>query len=150
MKRHLCLLLLPVFVLVGGCAPKQVRVYEALPESRSQIIEYAITLMGKPYKSAAKGPDAFDCSGLVYYVYKRFNVALPYTTEELDRVGVEISRADVLAGDLVFFKIKRAYHMGMMLNGHEFIHASKSRGVAIDKLDLPYWQRSLLRFRRVL
>jgi cell wall-associated NlpC family hydrolase len=149
-KKNLFLLLVAITFLCAGCASKQVRVYESIPESRSQIVEYAMTLMGKPYKSAAKGPDAFDCSGLVYYVYKRFDIPLPYTTEELDRAGFEIPRQSVLPGDLVFFKIKRAYHMGIMVDGHGFIHASKSRGVAIDKLNTPYWQKSLLRFRRVL
>lgn len=144
------ILLIVVILLVWGCAPKKVRVYESLPESREKIVTYAMTLIGKPYRNAAKGPEAFDCSGLVYYVYKRFDVNVPNHSEALDRTGVEINREEVLGGDLVFFKIKKAYHIGIMINERQFIHASQSRGVAVDALDTPYWQRGFLRFRRIL
>jgi probable lipoprotein NlpC len=55
-----------------------------------------------------------------------------------------------LPGDLVIFKIKRDFHVGVVLNDREFVHASKSRGVAIDDLSLPYWTKSLQGFRSVL
>ena len=35
---------------------------------------------GKPYRWGAAGPNSFDCSGLVQYVYKRLGVNLPRTT----------------------------------------------------------------------
>ncbi len=55
-----------------------------------------------------------------------------------------------MPGDLVVFRIKGDFHVGIMLNGHEFVHASKSRGVAIDDLSLPYWRKSLKAFRSFL
>ena len=117
---------------------------------RDDIVRYAVTLLGKPYRNAAKGPDAFDCSGFVHYVYKRFDITVPISTEGLNRMGYEISRSDVLIGDLVVFRIKRDHHVGIMINGLEFIHASTSRGVAIDSVDAPYWKRNFSQFRRVI
>jgi cell wall-associated NlpC family hydrolase len=61
-----------------------------------------------------------------------------------------VSRDAVLPGDLVVFKIRRDFHVGIMLNERDFIHASRSRGVAIDDLTLPYWTRSLQGFRSIL
>ena len=135
-----------------GCAPKAVRIYEPEPavKARGDIVRYAMTLLGKPYRNAAKGPDAFDCSGFVHYVYGRFDVSVPVSTEGLNRTGYEIERNKVEVGDLVVFRIKRDYHVGIMINEVEFIHASKSRGVTIDNVDASYWKRNLRNFRRVL
>ena len=135
-----------------GCAPKTVRIYDSAPAARmsGDIVRYAVTLLGKPYKNAAKGPDAFDCSGFVYYVYGRFGMAVPVSTDGLDKIGYEIGRSDVASGDLVVFLIGRERHVGIMINRLEFIHASKSRGVTVDSIDAAYWKRNFSHFRRIL
>jgi cell wall-associated NlpC family hydrolase len=136
----------------SGCAPKSVRPYESAPsyELRGSIVDYAVTLLGKNYRNGAKGPDSFDCSGFVYYVYGRFNVAVPVSTAGLNKAGYEVPRDDISPADLAVFKISRDYHVGIMINRLEFIHASKSRGIAIDSIDAPYWKRNFSHFRRVL
>lgn len=139
-----------LILVLFGCAPKKIRVYESLPEIRNNIIQSAVSLQGRPYRGGAKGPDAFDCSGLVHYVYKKSNITLPIAAEGQERVGYEISRGGVLPGDLVFFIIKKDVHVGIMINRREFVHASKSRGVVIDSVDSEYWKRSLHAFRSVL
>lgn len=123
---------------------------EPLSEKRSVVVRTVVDLMGKPYKNGGRGPDSFDCSGLVYYTYKKTGMALPVTAEEQGKSGVDVSRDEIQPGDLVIFKIKRDFHVGIMVNEKEFIHASKSRGVAIDDLSLAYWARSLQGFRSVL
>ncbi len=135
-----------------GCAPKSVRLYEPAPPSelRGNIVDYAVTLLGKQYRNGAKGPDVFDCSGFVYHVYGRFNIVVPVSTAGLNRVGYEISRDDIEAGDLAIFRISQDYHVGIMINRLEFVHASTSRGVAIDSIDAPYWKRNFSHFRRIL
>ena len=135
-----------------GCAPKNVRLYESVPPSslRGKIVDYAVTQLGKHYRNGAKGPDAFDCSGFVYYVYGRFNVILPLSTAGLNKTGYVISRDDVAAADLAIFRISGDYHVGIMINRLEFVHASKSRGVVVDSVDAPYWRRNFSDFRRIL
>jgi cell wall-associated NlpC family hydrolase len=135
-----------------GCTPKRVRLYEAQPvvEPRDNLIEYAITLLGKPYRSGGKGPNAFDCSGFVYHVYQRFDMKVPVSTEGLSKIGYTVSREEMIAGDIAIFNLKGGMHVGIMINPLEFIHASSSRGVAIDSLDFPYWKRSFSHFRRIL
>jgi cell wall-associated NlpC family hydrolase len=153
--KNVGVFLIPVVLLsllVGfGCSPKIIHTREEVPAvtAREEIVRYAVTLLGKPYKNAAKGPEAFDCSGFVYHVYGRFDVVLPVSTEGLNRTGYEIERSGVSVADLVVFRIKRDYHVGIMVNDVEFIHASKSRGVAIDNVNAPYWKRSFSQFRRV-
>lgn len=152
MRLRLPLLLIVCLILaVPACAPKKVRIYEGVPPTKGDaIVGYGLTLLGKPYKSAAKGPDAFDCSGFVYYVYKRFDINLPYTTDELARSGYPVSRDVVMAGDLVVFNVRKSPHIGIMMNQREFVHASSSKGVSVGNIDSLYWRRSLSQFRRVL
>jgi cell wall-associated NlpC family hydrolase len=149
MARTFLVFLCLVF-LSPGCATKKIKTMEPLSEKRSVVVRTVVDLMGKPYKNGGRGPDSFDCSGLVYYTYKKTGMALPVTAEEQGKSGVDVSRDEIQPGDLVIFKIKRDFHVGIMVNEKEFIHASKSRGVAIDDLSLAYWARSLQGFRSVL
>jgi cell wall-associated NlpC family hydrolase len=149
MARSVTVLLCVLFVAFG-CGPKKIKVPEPLSGMRANVVRAAADLVGKPYKNGGRGPDSFDCSGLVYYAYKKAGVTLPVTAEEQGRSGEGISREAVLPGDLVVFKIKRDFHVGIMVNDREFLHASKSRGVAVDDLSLPYWVKSLQGFRSVL
>ncbi len=151
--RLTLLLIVAVMYLVAGCAPKKVRMYEqdyVSPQKGDAIVQYAAGLIGRPYKNGGKGPDGFDCSGFVYYVYKQYNVNVPYTTDELVRIGYEVTRENVVSGDLVVFTIQRKYHIGIMMNEKEFIHASTSKGIAVGNLELPYWRKGFSHFRRVL
>lgn len=152
-RVYVSLLIIPSLFLAFGCAPKKIRVYEppeSVPELRSSIVQYAVTLLGKPYRNAAKGPDSFDCSGFVYYVYRRFDINVPNSTDALNRVGRQVSGDDIMVGDLVVFRIKREYHVGIMISKREFIHASKSRGVAVDSVEASYWRRYFSHFRSLL
>ena len=153
MKGRLALLLFVcLLIALAGCAPKKVRVYEGEgpPGKGDAIIQYAVSLLGKPYRSGGKGPDSFDCSGFVYYVYRRYEISVPYTTDDLARTGSPVARENVLAGDLVIFTVKKNYHVGIMMNQREFVHASSSKGVAIGNVDSYYWRRGFSQFRRVL
>lgn len=41
-------------------------------------MHWAIQYIGKPWISGARGPDAFDCYGLLYYVYpKHYGLEIP-------------------------------------------------------------------------
>jgi cell wall-associated NlpC family hydrolase len=143
-------LLFVVFTILAACAPKKIRLYGLSDPTRNSVVVSALALQGKPYKNGAKGPDAFDCSGLVYYVFKQQRVSLPPPAEAQGRAGREIDRESIQPGDLVFFKIKDDFHIGIMVNGGEFVHASSSRGVAIDSVTAVYWQKRLVGFRSVL
>jgi NlpC/P60 family len=57
---------------------------------------------GKPYIYGAAGPDAFDCSGLVYYNARRAGIKnCPRTSEEQAAWCKKVDSPS--AGDLVFF-----------------------------------------------
>jgi cell wall-associated NlpC family hydrolase len=80
-----------------------------------------------------------------------FSMILPRTTLEQMQFGKPVAKRRITPGDMVFFKTgRRTYHVGIMVNSTEFLHASTSEGVTISDLSHPYWESSLLAFRRVL
>jgi len=96
--------------------------------------------------------DGVDCSGFVNVIFKKiFDIEMPRTTREQVKKGVPISRDELRAGDLVFFK-PQTYprHVGIFLSGTEFVHASKSKGVTISQLNPDYWGRYYWTTRRIL
>jgi cell wall-associated NlpC family hydrolase len=145
--------ILVLVILAGGCATVQKKPPvppPARPEARKEITKTALSLRGRPYKKTAKGPDAFDCSGFVQYVYKKAKITLPPSTADQSRIGQKIALNDVSPGDLVFFRSFKVFHVGIMLNKKEFIHSSTTKGVSVDRIDDDYWKKKKAYFRRVL
>lgn len=48
---------------------------------REDIVNFALQQQGKPYQWGAEGPNSFDCSGLVKYVYGAFGISCPRSTD---------------------------------------------------------------------
>jgi cell wall-associated NlpC family hydrolase len=68
-----------------------------------QAVSVAAAQKGKPYKWGAVGPRAFDCSGLMVYVYAtRLHKRLPRTASAQRRATTRISKSQVRPGDLIF------------------------------------------------
>lgn len=82
--------------LLGGPLqnPGSGKAEKALGFARSQV--------GKPYRWGATGPNAYDCSGLMYAAYKFAGVNIPRTTAGQVIGGKPVSRSQLLPGDLVF------------------------------------------------
>lgn len=91
------------------------------------VVLLAMDHLGKPYAWGAAGPNAFDCSGLVCYVFAQVGMRLPRVTYSQVRVGRPVSIGELAPGDLVFFR-KNA-HVGIYLGGGWFIHAPRSGDV---------------------
>lgn len=93
-----------------------------------EVVDFARTLLGSPYVYGASGPNSFDCSGFVYYVFRHFDVTLNRgATGQLDN-GTAIERSQLQPGDLVFFfdgKVNTPVsHVGIYIGDDSFIHAS--------------------------
>ena len=119
-----------------------------LPASKvSDVIKTAKSYMGTPYIFGGATPNGFDCSGYLQYVFQKHGIAIPRTADEQYKLGLRTkSTKELVPGDLVFFETyeKGASHCGIYLGKDEFIHASTSKGVRIDKLSNSYWQPRFL------
>lgn len=99
-------------------------------EMGSKIVEIAKEKQGCPYKLGAKGPDSFDCSGFVYWVYKQVGINVPGSTDAymaLTGSSKEISWSEAQPGDilLVFASERKTTfgHAGIYLGNNKYIHA---------------------------
>ena len=89
----------------------------------------------------------FDCSGLVQWAYAQAGIADPARDRPADRApnGTAVRRAELLPGDLVFFRDPSGYvhHVGISLGGDKFLHAPHTGDVVkISSLDEPYYRSS--------
>lgn len=73
--------------------------------SSDQIVAEAQKFLGDTYVYGADGPNTFDCSGLVEYVYKNLGLSVPRTSEaQFSWSQAQSVSADQLQpGDLVFY-----------------------------------------------
>ncbi len=98
--------------------------------------------VGTPYQRGGDDRSGADCSGFVCQVYRRVaRVDLPRTTRDQFLAGFEVGRSDLRPGDLVFFDTqgKGVAHVGLMVGGDRFAHASSSKGVMYSRLSETYW-----------
>jgi cell wall-associated NlpC family hydrolase len=111
-------------------------------------------LLGINYKYGGTSPETgFDCSGLVIYVFNQAQgLLLPRDSQSISRSGSEISRDELLPGDLVFFNtLRRPFsHVGIYLGEQRFIHSPSSGGqVEIVNMANRYWQQRYNGARRI-
>ena len=116
------------------------------------VVDFAASLIGRPYVWGAEGPKSFDCSGLTQYVYQRFGVDLPRRAVNQADFGDPTRRLQ--RGDLVFFAsdARRALvtHVGIYEGNGRMINASKRYGrVRRDDLSEPSWTATFMGARRV-
>ena len=107
---------------------------------------------GTRHRLGGSSRNGVDCSGFVKAVFKNsFEMNLPRTTLAQAATGRPIKKSELQAGDLVFFK-PPSYprHVGIYLGNAEFIHASKSKGVTISRIDPDYWGKYFWTARRLL
>lgn len=74
----------------------------------SAIISTAKKYIGVPYVWGGTTPSGFDCSGFIQYVFAKHGINLPRTSAEQYNVGSSVSKANLKAGDLVFFTTYKA------------------------------------------
>jgi len=106
---------------------------------------------GVRYEMGGLSKNGIDCSGFVYLTYlELFGKKLPRSTRLQSRVGKKIQTDKRCSGDLVFFKTGwKKLHVGIYLENHSFLHASKKKGVMISRLDDPYWKSKYWKTKRV-
>jgi cell wall-associated NlpC family hydrolase len=105
-------------------------------------IAFAVRQVGKPYRWGATGPDAYDCSGLVYAAYAAAGIAIARTTYQWRQDGLPIPLSQIQPGDLLFSAGSDGTpanpgHVVMYLGDGQIIQAPQTgEDVQIDPLSL--------------
>lgn len=128
----------------------------ANPTETLQLGIQAATLareqLDKPYQWGGSGPEKFDCSGLVYYVFGSLDVSLPRVSRDQAKVGSPVKRSELQPGDLVFFITsgKNINHVGIYTGDSRFIHAPRRYSpVRYDSLNNSWWRQRFQFGRRI-
>jgi len=72
--------------------------------SGAAVLAYAAEFVGKvPYGMGNSPTTSFSCDGYVQYIFAGFGIALPRGADHQAALGVRISQADAVGGDLVWW-----------------------------------------------
>jgi len=108
----------------------------ALPQDAVSIIANARYFLGLKYIWGGTSGFGYDCSGLVYSIFKAHGILLPRDSDPQSRVGVAVRRANLQPGDLVFFSSGGvAYHVAIYA-GQGLIIDSPSPGYPVEQVPL--------------
>jgi murein DD-endopeptidase len=129
----------------------------------AQKLDY-LDLLGKEFKYGGRGPDAYDCYGLMIETRKRAGLFMPNHYLSFEDLPARHEAIMEGAGSyfkelpapqpfcLVTFRIHPRFttHIGMVLEDCvRFIHISRKMGVGVERLDLPIWAKRITGFWEV-
>jgi len=142
--------------VTAPATPKQSfyrKVAGTVSDSTSSLINNAMQLIGVRYRWGEKVQTGFDASAFVKYVFKdNLGFLFPAKTDEMSKVGLQISRDNLKPGDLVFFNTlqRENSHVGIYVGENKFIHApARGSGVRVDDMTTVYWDKRFDGARRV-
>lgn len=107
MKKRIISLLLMIVMIVSIVPFGTI---SASAVSGSEIVAYARQFIGRRYVWGTAGPNTFDCSGLVKFVFANFGISLPHSTgmlwENPSAYGTVVGTGrtnNAVAGDLILW-----------------------------------------------
>jgi len=132
--------LLPIFAsftLFTG-----IGISDAKAATITDITNTAKEYIGVPYKYG--GTDiktGVDCSAYTQLVFSNLGISLERTSQAQYQQGTSISKDNLKTGDLVFFNTSGdgVSHVGIYIGDSNFISATTSSGVKMDKINDPYY-----------
>ena len=109
---------------------------ERAPDARArQVVAFAAAQVGRRYCWGGKGPDCFDCSGLVLRAWGSVGVPVPRTATARGDALTDVPLDDVRAGDILWWP----GHVGIYAGDGWSIEALDSRhGVVRRPATNPY------------
>jgi peptidoglycan DL-endopeptidase CwlO len=91
--------------------------------SAGKAVAYAFDAARRhaPYGYGQDGPDAYDCSGLTMAAWRAAGKSLPHNAADQYGATSRISRSELKAGDLVFYR--SLGHVGLYVGNNQIIDA---------------------------
>jgi hypothetical protein len=120
------------------------------PSKRDDVVEETKKYIGTPYVMGGMAPGGFDCSGLLWYVFKQHGQTIPRGS--FSQFAELPGARSLKPGDFVFFQTvsSGASHVGLYVGENRFLHApSTGKTVSYADLDSDYWKTRYLGARSV-
>lgn len=117
------------------------------------MIDLAKTKLGAAYVYGSRGPNAFDCSGFVHWVYNAsgYKNLKSGGSQGIYESATKISEEDLQEGDLLFYKKgKRISHVAIYIGNNKIIHADGEKwGVKISDINERYLKKIFYSYGRI-
>ena len=116
------------------------------------LLQTIIDWIGTPYSFGSSSRRGTDCSGFVTQVYKKvYGITLTHSSRAMFGSTHRVAKADMKAGDLVFFSHGRGniYHVGIYLKDGKFAHSATNGGVMVSSLNQAYYHHNFCGAGRV-
>ncbi len=107
-----------------------------------KAVHNAESKIGSPYSYGSAGPNAFDCSGLVFWSYKNAGKTVPRDSYGQMAGGKAVAYKDAQPGDILIFN--GGGHSGIYVGNGEFVH-SQTYGVPVNKQKVKTWALTAVR-----
>ena len=105
-------------------------------------IAFARAQLGEPYRWAAAGPSAWDCSGLTMGAWSAGGKALPHYSVAQYQQSTPVTASELQPGDLVFWGSSSSsssiYHVALYVGDGRIIHAPRT-GRPVTEESMYYW-----------
>ena len=101
------------------------------------IISTAKQYLGISYRWGGESAEnGFDCSGLIYMVYKQHNIKINRVAQDMLQDGKEVNLNNLQLGDILFFgsSIYNIRHVGLYAGDGLMIHSSWGETVKVDRI----------------
>ncbi|QIX28203.1 hypothetical protein ncot_17615 [Nocardioides sp. JQ2195] len=107
-----------------------------------RAIDFARAQIGEPYRWAAAGPNAWDCSGLTMKAWQSGGTYLPHYSVGQYGASTPIRSSQLKPGDLVFWGSSSSpssiYHVALYVGNGQMIHAPRT-GRDVTQESMYYW-----------
>lgn len=130
--------------------------YTSVPKpSQTTIVNEAKRFLNLPYLWAGTSAFGYDCSGIIYAVYKNHGILIPRDSFYQATKGTAVAKKNLQPGDLVFFAYNggtgKVYHVGLYIGDGKMLHApNASSKVRIENLDSGVYKTNYSGARRYL
>lgn len=155
-RSYLVWFSLVLMLFVASCGSRKhtsnttaARAADAMAKLKSKpLYRFINDWTGVKYKLGGLDKRGIDCSGFALLLQRDiYGKSLPRRSKDQADAVKKKSLSNLKEGDLIFFSFggKEVDHVGVYLNGDFFVHASTTRGVIVDDLTLPVYQRSIVK-----
>lgn len=110
---------------------KHVKIFDSYEDvtkpTRADIVNEAKRFMNLPYLWAGTSSWGYDCSGIIYAVYRNFGIMIPRDSFYQAIKGKPVAKKNLQPGDLIFFAYNggkgKVYHVGIYVSPGKMLHA---------------------------
>lgn len=128
---------------------KAAKAADAMASLKSKDLYRFITdWTGVKYRLGGLDKKGIDCSGFALLLQKDiYGNTLPRRSRDQAEAVKKVNQNNLKEGDLIFFSFGGGAvdHVGIYLNNNFFVHASTTRGVIVDDLNLPVYQKAIVK-----